>query len=210
MKKAETPNDVRNEIILNRNSIITSKNSSNGIIEYVNDYFLHVTEYENEDIISRSYNVVRHPDTPKIIYKELEKTLTKNGNAYVIMNNLTKTGNYFWTIAYFEIQFDELKQIESYYIRQKFVPLRVKEQIESLYKKLIAIEVCDKTDITKKYFYGFLESIKMTYTEYILSLFKMTEIEILDYFKVKEIERENTKYFENTELGIIERALLQS
>jgi len=209
MEKARDQNNTSNEIILNRNSIITLIKNHNNIIEYVNDYFVHVTGYEIDEIISRCYDIFKHPDTPKIIYKELEKTLEKKGNAYVVINNLTKTGNYFWTIAYFEIQFDELKQIKSYYIRKKFIPLRVKEQIENLYKKLIAIEACDEKDITEKYFYGFLENIKMTYTEYILHLFNMNEIEISDYLKVKNIERKDTKYFKNVELGIIERALLQ-
>ena len=45
--------NIDKEIVLNRNFIICSKVTKDGIIEYVNDYFLHITGYNTAEVIGK-------------------------------------------------------------------------------------------------------------------------------------------------------------
>ncbi len=197
------------EIVLNRNFSIISKVNKDGIIEYVNDYFLHVTGYTTVDVIGKSNAIIKHEGMPLIIFSEIEKRLKEKGKAYGIVKNLAKNGNYFWTIDYFEAKFDTKGNVDSYFVKRKFVSISAKKQIEKLYKKLRAIELNNNDEVTRKYFYGFLESINKTYYEYILSILSLSENEIYNYYNTEEkfVAAEN---FDDVELGIIERALLQN
>ena len=78
-------------------SSIVSKTDTYGIITYVNKMFCDVSGYSEEELLGRSHNIVRHPDTPSETFEEMWKTIqakkiwkgtlknrNKDGSAYTV------------------------------------------------------------------------------------------------------------------------------
>ena len=78
-------------------SSIVSKTDTYGIITYVNKMFCDVSGYSEEELLGRSHNIVRHPDTPSEIFEDMWRTIqekkvwkgtlknrNKDGSAYIV------------------------------------------------------------------------------------------------------------------------------
>jgi len=94
----------------NKSSIV-SKTDTTGTITFVNDKFCEISEYTREELIGKNHNIVRHPDNPKSIFKDMWHTIrdkkeiwqglvrnrTKNNKSYyvdsVVMPILDLDGN---------------------------------------------------------------------------------------------------------------------
>ena len=60
--------------IVNQNVIISSTNIQ-GFITEVSEAFCEISGYKKDELIGKSHNIVRHPDTPASFYKEMWDTL---------------------------------------------------------------------------------------------------------------------------------------
>ena len=80
--------------LVDKSSII-SKTDKNGIITYVNENFCKTSEYSKEELIGKTHNLVRHPDNPKEVYKDLWNTIKNKKIEWsgVIKNLLYKNYN---------------------------------------------------------------------------------------------------------------------
>lgn len=90
--------------ITDKSSII-SKTDIHGKITYANDNFCKVSGYTKNELLGKSHNIIRHPDTPHEIFKELWDTIKvqkKQWNG--IVRNISKTG-------------------ESYYVKSMITPI---------------------------------------------------------------------------------------
>jgi PAS domain S-box-containing protein len=57
---------------------IVSKADKRGKITYINDSFMEISGYSKEELLGKPHSIVRHPDTPKEVFKEMwEKILNK-------------------------------------------------------------------------------------------------------------------------------------
>ena len=56
-------------------SAIVSKTNKSGIITYVNDEFIRISKYTKEELIGKNHNIIRDPNTPKEVFKELWQTI---------------------------------------------------------------------------------------------------------------------------------------
>ena len=80
---------------------IVSKTNVNGIITYVNDKFCELSGFSQKELIGKNHNIVRHPDTPKEVFKELWETIKKEKKTWHgKVKNLKKDGGYYWVDAY--------------------------------------------------------------------------------------------------------------
>lgn len=82
-------------------SAIVSKTDPKGRIIYVNSEFCKVSGFSKEELLGKPHNIVRHPDMPKELFKEMWhtiKTLKKPWMGEV--KNRTKNGSYYWVRAY--------------------------------------------------------------------------------------------------------------
>ncbi len=77
-------------------SSIVSKTNLNGIITYVNQKFCDITGYTKEELIGKPHNIIRHPDTPKEVFKELWKTIKNKNIFHAIIKNKTKNGSFYY------------------------------------------------------------------------------------------------------------------
>lgn len=59
------------ETIVPKGELIVSRTDLKGNITYANETFALISGYEVDELIGRSHNIVRHPDMPKVIFKEL-------------------------------------------------------------------------------------------------------------------------------------------
>jgi PAS domain S-box-containing protein len=81
--------------ILLENSIV-SKSDLYGNITFVNDNFLKVTGFSKEECMGKNHNILRHPETPDSVFKELWTTI-KNGDIFrERVLSRKKDGSDFW------------------------------------------------------------------------------------------------------------------
>ena len=76
-------------------SSIVSKTDKKGKITYANDRFCAISGYSREELIGKSHNIVRHPDMPKSIFKDMWKTILANKAWSGIIKNRTKSGGFY-------------------------------------------------------------------------------------------------------------------
>lgn len=74
-------------------SNIVSKTDVNGIITFVNDEFCKISGYSKNELIGRNHNVVRHPDIPKHLFKDLWDTILSKKVYKTIAKNKNKDGS---------------------------------------------------------------------------------------------------------------------
>ncbi len=93
---------VKNENILKilTNHFIITKTDPLGRITYANDYFCEISEYTREELIGKPHNIIRHPDMPKSVFKELWQTIKEKKESWTgFIKNRKKNGGYYWVVA---------------------------------------------------------------------------------------------------------------
>ncbi|MFY9084973.1 cache domain-containing protein [Aliarcobacter cryaerophilus] len=84
--------------IVNQNVIISSTNIQ-GVITEVSEAFCEISGYKKDELIGKSHNIVRHPDTPASFYKEMWDTLLSKKEWRGEIKNLAKNGDIYWIYA---------------------------------------------------------------------------------------------------------------
>ncbi|MGE4381745.1 MAG: PAS domain-containing protein [Arcobacter sp.] len=87
------------ETIVPKGELIVSRTDLKGNITYANETFALISGYEVDELIGRSHNIVRHPDMPKVIFKELWEDLKSKGSWSGIVKNLRKDEGFYWVFA---------------------------------------------------------------------------------------------------------------
>jgi methyl-accepting chemotaxis protein len=82
---------VRTEIT-NATNIVSLADLKGDIID-CNDLFSQVSQYSREELIGRPHNLVRHPDVPKDVYKQLWATIGRGQMYRGILKNRKKDGS---------------------------------------------------------------------------------------------------------------------
>ena len=96
--------------LLNKVAIV-SKTDPKGKILYINDIFSEISGYSKGELIGKSHNIVRHPDMPKEIFKELWNTISQGNIWKGKVKNKTKDGEPYYVNATILPIFDENETI---------------------------------------------------------------------------------------------------
>lgn len=72
---------------------------TNGVIEYVNPYFCHVTGYRMEDVYGKSSSILKSGETNEETYRELWETIAQGDIWRGEFQNRKKNGELFWESA---------------------------------------------------------------------------------------------------------------
>lgn len=98
MDATVTPSGV--ERTFEDHEFIVSKTDLAGRITYVNDVFLRVARYEEDEVVGQPHNMIRHPDMPRAVFALLwhEIQAGREISAYVV--NLAKDGAHYWVLAH--------------------------------------------------------------------------------------------------------------
>ena len=72
---------------------IVSKTDTRGVITYVNKKFCEISGYSEKELVGMPHNIVRHPDVPKEVFKNLWATIKSKKVWHGIVQNLKKDGS---------------------------------------------------------------------------------------------------------------------
>lgn len=87
------------ETILKDDAFLVSETDAKGTIIFANEEFCNTAEYNIEDLMGQSHNIVRHPDMPKAAFKDLWDTVKTDEVWQGFVKNRTKSGGYYWVYA---------------------------------------------------------------------------------------------------------------
>lgn len=87
------------ETIVPKEELIVSRTDLKGNITYVNETFAFISGYTSDELIGKPHNIVRHPDMPKSIFKELWKDLDIKGSWSGVVKNKRKDEGFYWVYA---------------------------------------------------------------------------------------------------------------
>ena len=81
------------------NELIISRTDLQGKITYANDTFAEISGYRVEELIGKPHNIVRHPDMPSVVFKELWETLQQKKQWSGIVKNMRSDKGFYWVKA---------------------------------------------------------------------------------------------------------------
>ncbi|MDD3769057.1 MAG: PAS domain-containing protein [Sulfuricurvum sp.] len=123
------------EIELGDNTIIISETDAKGNITFANDDFIRISGYIWEELVGKPHNILRHPDMPKIAFKDLWETVKAGQTWNGFVKNKTKQGDFYWVYA--TVSPVKTDQGELRYISVRTKPTRQEiEKYDSHYKTL--------------------------------------------------------------------------
>ncbi|RLA68555.1 MAG: phosphohydrolase, partial [Epsilonproteobacteria bacterium] len=73
--------------------LIVSKTDTKGIITYANDKFCDISQYSRQELIGHSHSIIRHPNTPSHLFKELWETVKQKQTWHGSLENRAKDGS---------------------------------------------------------------------------------------------------------------------
>lgn len=76
--------------------VITSQTDKNGVIINVSDAFCKISGYSREELIGKSHSIIRHPDMPDSLFKDIWSTITSGKIWHGEIKNLKADGGYYW------------------------------------------------------------------------------------------------------------------
>ena len=87
------------EYVLQDDEAIISRTDLHGNITYVNQSFIDVSGFTEDEVLGAPQNIVRHPDMPAEAFADFWHSL-KNGKAWTgLVKNRCKNGDYYWVEA---------------------------------------------------------------------------------------------------------------
>ena len=120
------------EINIPEDSVLISRTDTKGVITYASPDFLSISGYEDEELLKKPHNIIRHPDMPSQVFKEMWSTI-KSGHVWTgIVKNRSKNGDYYWVDATVT-PIKESNQITGYVSVRKKPSRRDITRAESLY-----------------------------------------------------------------------------
>ena len=80
--------------------VIISATDTKGRITHVNEDFLKTSGFEEEELVGRPHNVIRHPDMPPAAFQDMWDQLQAGQPWMGIVKNRCKNGDHYWVDAY--------------------------------------------------------------------------------------------------------------
>jgi aerotaxis receptor len=128
------------EYVLKDTETVVSKTDLHGNITYVNQDFVNISGFSEEELMGAPQNIVRHPDMPVEAFEDLWRTL-RSGKAWTgLVKNRCKNGDHYWVEANAAPLIENGKMIGYTSIRTK--PSR--EQVQAAESAYRAIKAGDR------------------------------------------------------------------
>jgi len=124
-----------NEIVYDGTTMITETNVK-GTITYVNRKFIQMSGYAKEELIGQSHNIMRHPDMPKAVFKEMWESLKSAEPWKGYIKNMRKDGSYYWVVVFITPKHDEHGNLNGFIAARETPGAQTLESIKKSYEKL--------------------------------------------------------------------------
>ncbi len=155
---------------MQKNDFIVSKTDLKGRITYVNQIFMKMAEYTEQELLGKAHNIIRHPDMPKAVFRYLWDMIPKKEEVFAFVINKTKDGNSYWVYANVTASLDDNGNITGYYSVRRQPNKKALEIIKPLYKKMLEVEKNSGVDASFKVLTDILEEKGVGYNELIVSI----------------------------------------
>lgn len=87
------------EVDVDPYTTIVSKTDLDGNITFVNDPFIRISGYTKDELIGQSHSIMRHPDVPREVFKDLWETIGVDKPWVQYVKNRCKNGDHYWVEA---------------------------------------------------------------------------------------------------------------
>ncbi len=94
--------------------VITSSSDLQGTITSVSQAFCNISGYDEHELIGQNHNLLRHPDMPAELYKDLWKTIQSGRTWEGEVKNKKKNGDAYWVNVHIDPIIDETDEITGY------------------------------------------------------------------------------------------------
>ena len=125
------------EVELADDDVLVSRTDPHGRITRVNEAFVAISGYSQEELVGQPHNLVRHPQMPEAAFADLWKTIKSGLPWEGLVKNRCKSGDYYWVQANVTPQMENGQIIGFISIRKK--PSRADiAKAEALYAQMRA------------------------------------------------------------------------
>ncbi len=159
-------------------SATVTKTDLFGNITYANDAFCRASGYSREELIGKPHNIVRHPDMPKSVFRELWETIKSKRIWHGVVKNRTKDGRAVYMKATVAPILDEEGNITEYIaVRHDITDVMnpkklLQDKIRELENPLLLLcRIEDYEDLEGLYDIKTIEEIEQKFFEIAPSLF---------------------------------------
>ena len=127
------------EIEFPEGRLLISRTDLDGIITHANEAFVELSGYTREELIGQPHYVLRHPDMPRAVFKDLWDTMAAGQKWHGYVKNLRKDGSHYWVYATAVPNKRQGKVVGYTSVRRK--PSRTKvAELSAVYKQWLAEE----------------------------------------------------------------------
>ena len=134
------------------NEILLSTTDLDSRIKYANKDFCKIAGYSIDEMKGNPHNMVRHPDMPKAVFKDLWQYVQAGKSWMGPIKNSCKNGDYYWVNAFVTPIKDSQGKIFEYQSIRTLPKRETVERAEQVYKKINAgknpQKLTTQTDIT--------------------------------------------------------------
>lgn len=123
--------------------IIISNTDVQGVITEVSEAFCKISGYTKEELIGQKHNIVRHPDMPSTLYKEMWYSLKQGDSWHGEIKNRCKDGTTYWVNAIITPRYHEDLQLVGYMAihhnitdKKRVEELSITDRLTKLYNRL--------------------------------------------------------------------------
>ena len=157
-------------LLLERQTLITSKTNLKGFITYCNQDFLRYSKYNESEIIDAPHSIVRHKDMPRCVFKLLWDYVQGGKEIFAFVKNLNKYKEFYWVFANITPSYDDRGQIIGYYSVRRQPNFKVIPTISELYQNLCALEASGGMQQSLKALDDFITKQGKSYNQIICEL----------------------------------------
>ncbi len=157
---------------MKQEDFIVSKTDLKGRLTYVNQIFMEMAGYSEEELLGKPHNIVRHPEMPKAVFKLLWNMVQNKEEIFAFVINKTKNGDAYWVYANVTASLNRQGQIIGYYSVRRKPNEDALKLIQPLYKKMLQAERSGGVEAGTKLLLDLLKEKGVDYNEFIISIQK--------------------------------------
>ncbi|CAA0082029.1 Aerotaxis receptor [BD1-7 clade bacterium] len=121
--------------------LIVSRTDTSGVITHMNQAFIDMSGFTEDELIGQPHAILRHPDMPRAVFKEIWETAGRGEKWSGYVKNLRKDGGYYWVNATVIPNYRNGELVGFSSVRRKPSPSKIAE-IVAVYEAMKEEEVC--------------------------------------------------------------------
>ena len=174
-------------------SLIVSKTDLEGVITYVNDSFVQISEFKREELIGKPHNIVRHPDMKSAVFRKMWKDIKEGKIWRGVIKNRKKSGGSYYVDTVVKPIFDSDGEITEFIALRKDITdsINAEELIEDRLKNeksfalLVLVKIENFKDLKIVYDERIINTLRIRLTKRVKNLLKR-ELKDIEEYEVKE------------------------